>query len=263
MNICEIIPQPVLKLCIPPGRRVFVLGDIHGAYDLVDEALDLVEFNKSKDLLISVGDLIDRGENSDKVLDLLSQPFFLAVRGNHEHLFLLAHAQEFVDMNLLGRLVRDYGAWWWLLIDEEQQVKILNSLNPLPISIEISTPQMTLGIVHAELPKSITYWQTFLSLLEKRDQRTIQSALEGRSRLTSQNATTISGIDYIFSGHTIVPAITALGNSVFLDTGAVFSGRGAHHLSILNVASAFTDTYASPTIRTDRIRVYGNPATEI
>ncbi|WP_090265874.1 metallophosphoesterase [Pseudomonas panipatensis] len=130
MKTCEITPQPVLRLCIPSGRRVFVVGDIHGAFDLVYEALDLIHFNKSKDLLISVGDLIDRGEQSERILELLSQPYFFAVRGNNEHLLLLAHSQETVDLDLLSRLVRDYGAWWWLLIDEEQQVKILNSLPP-------------------------------------------------------------------------------------------------------------------------------------
>lgn len=166
-------------------------------------------------------------------------------------------------MDLLGRLVRSYGALWWLLIDEEHQVRILSILKTLPIAIEISTPPMTFGIIHAELPKSITSWQTLLRLLEKRDWRTIQSALEGRSRLTSQNTTPISGIDYVFSGHTIVPAVRALGNSVFLDTGAVLSVRGSHHLSILNVASTFSGTHTSATIRTSRIRVYGNPATKI
>lgn len=54
--------------------RDFVLGDIHGAYDLVIQGMREVRFNGHKDRLLVVGDLIDRGPGSHRVLEFLQQP---------------------------------------------------------------------------------------------------------------------------------------------------------------------------------------------
>ncbi len=67
-------------------RRIFVVGDIHGCLDMLNEKLLSVDFDESKDLLISVGDLIDRGEQNVECLDLITYPWFRAVRGNHEQM---------------------------------------------------------------------------------------------------------------------------------------------------------------------------------
>ena len=45
--------------------RDFVVGDVHGMFDRVAQALTKVQFNPSRDRLFSVGDLIDRGPQSD------------------------------------------------------------------------------------------------------------------------------------------------------------------------------------------------------
>lgn len=79
---------PVLKLPKNTKGRDFVVGDIHGAFDLLDKALEEVGFDPAKDRLISVGDLIDRGKNSRRCLDYLEQPWFYALRGNHEDIFM-------------------------------------------------------------------------------------------------------------------------------------------------------------------------------
>lgn len=48
--------------------RLFVVGDIHGCYDLLMQQLERVQFNFEKDLLIAVGDLVDSGPDSLKCL---------------------------------------------------------------------------------------------------------------------------------------------------------------------------------------------------
>lgn len=67
----------------PPNRAMWIIGDIHGCADELDELLDRIP---SEDRLLFVGDYIDRGPNSKAVLDrmiaLAGRSIFLL--GNHE-----------------------------------------------------------------------------------------------------------------------------------------------------------------------------------
>lgn len=69
-------------------RHIWVVGDIHGEYQLLQSRLHQLSFFPEIDLLISVGDNIDRGPESLDVLRLLNQPWFTSVKGNHEAMAL-------------------------------------------------------------------------------------------------------------------------------------------------------------------------------
>ncbi|MGQ7089991.1 metallophosphoesterase, partial [Escherichia coli] len=60
-------------------RHIWVVGDIHGEYQLLQSRLHQLSFFPETDLLISVGDNIDRGPESLDVLRLLNQPWFISV----------------------------------------------------------------------------------------------------------------------------------------------------------------------------------------
>lgn len=72
-------------------KKLFVVGDIHSFYDEFKTALDKTEYDADNPnhLLISLGDMFDRGPKSQEVLD-----FFnginnkILIRGNHEDLLL-------------------------------------------------------------------------------------------------------------------------------------------------------------------------------
>jgi len=66
----------------------YVVGDLHGCYDLLERLLEQVRFDTSCDRLFSVGDLIDRGPASMRCFQLLAEPWFYAVQGNHEKMML-------------------------------------------------------------------------------------------------------------------------------------------------------------------------------
>jgi len=78
----------------PKNCRLYVVGDIHGRYDLLSKIIDLIESNAKKHKnkekkVIFLGDYVDRGLDSKKVVERLTQgfdhnikPIFL--RGNHE-----------------------------------------------------------------------------------------------------------------------------------------------------------------------------------
>ena len=72
--------------------RVLAVGDIHGYYDKLVSLMRKVRFVPNKDLLVFLGDYIDRGPDSVKCLDYvmrLQQRFsdcVIALKGNHEAL---------------------------------------------------------------------------------------------------------------------------------------------------------------------------------
>lgn len=66
--------------------RDFAVGDIHGCFTALSEALDDLGFNYNTDRLFSVGDLVDRGPESNLATEWLKYPWFHAVRGNHEQM---------------------------------------------------------------------------------------------------------------------------------------------------------------------------------
>src|ERR1700726_3632016 len=81
---------------IPIGMRLYIIGDIHGRSDLLDQMLQVIHRDIEKhgwrdSLTITLGDYVDRGPDSNGVLErLVRNPFpghYMALRGNHEVLF--------------------------------------------------------------------------------------------------------------------------------------------------------------------------------
>ena len=82
---------------LPPDRRLYCIGDIHGRLDLLEELhaiilADCAGFDGSR-IVVYLGDYIDRGAQSKQVLDLLiEQPLAgfetVYLLGNHEHAML-------------------------------------------------------------------------------------------------------------------------------------------------------------------------------
>ena len=73
-------------------NRVFVVGDIHGKYDLLKEGLEENKITEN-DFLIFAGDLINKGDDSIKVLD------FVLTRPNTLCLYGLLTVPNFLDQS--------------------------------------------------------------------------------------------------------------------------------------------------------------------
>lgn len=68
-------------------RNIFV-GDIHGCIDEFNELIKTISYNSSKDRLILLGDLIDRGPDSVGVVRRAQELKAESVMGNHENKFI-------------------------------------------------------------------------------------------------------------------------------------------------------------------------------
>lgn len=90
--------MPVLKLDdADQPRRIYAIGDIHGRLDLLDRMIglvnaDLADADPDECLIVTLGDYVDRGENSRGVVErLIANPFVAPLRslkGNHEDILL-------------------------------------------------------------------------------------------------------------------------------------------------------------------------------
>lgn len=63
--------------------RIIAIGDIHGCHQEFAELLEKLELTKD-DRLVLVGDLVNRGPDSCKVIDLARQFRAISLLGNHE-----------------------------------------------------------------------------------------------------------------------------------------------------------------------------------
>jgi serine/threonine protein phosphatase 1 len=100
---------------LPPGRRIYVIGDVHGHREELEQVhshlrADLAARPVASPLLVHLGDLIDRGPDSAGVIGLLSGGMPLRgvptvnLMGNHEWMMLRAletgdpeHVEHWLD----------------------------------------------------------------------------------------------------------------------------------------------------------------------
>ena len=59
--------------------RDFVVGDVHGCFTKLQAKLDELAFAPEVDRLFSVGDLVDRGQESELAYEWLSKPWFIRI----------------------------------------------------------------------------------------------------------------------------------------------------------------------------------------
>jgi diadenosine tetraphosphatase ApaH/serine/threonine PP2A family protein phosphatase len=91
-------PQSPARINAPDDTRIYAIGDIHGRLDLLDKlhasiGIDAAAAHAPRNLIVYLGDYIDRGLDSRGVLDRLISPPLqnfetVHLRGNHEAMML-------------------------------------------------------------------------------------------------------------------------------------------------------------------------------
>ena len=199
--------------------RDFVVGDVHGCFDELSVELKGLSFDREIDRLFSVGDLVDRGPDSAAVIEWLTQPWFYAVRGNHEQMAL-----DYLVGDLDSRDYQKYGGAWFLELSPQEQRRIAAQFDVLPIVLEVKTSSGLVGIVHGDCP--FASWAELIAELNGDDALLVADAcLYSRERITTNDESGVAGLANMFVGHTPVQRPILLGNVHYIDTGAVFGSR--------------------------------------
>ena len=154
----------VKYLEIDDDVNVFVVGDIHGSYSLLKEELKDIGFNYNTDLLIAVGDLVDRNTENEECIGLLNEQWFISIKGNHEDFCYKGMMDDHVKF--YHRMTNNDGEWFYNLPDDLMEA-IGRRLNKLPILLEVKYRGKKFGFVHADVP--VEDWELLKEMLEQGD----------------------------------------------------------------------------------------------
>ena len=216
---------------VPPGQRVYAVGDIHGRRDLFAALVEAIEADDAaagpaETTVVLLGDLVDRGADSAGVVALARQ--WQARRrvrilgGNHEEMFL----RSFDELDMLRHFLRhggrdtalsygiDRGAFLAAELDEAQQ--LLRDHVPAEDIAFLSgfEDMVTIGdylFVHAGIDPRVP-----LDAQRRQDLRWIREPFLSHTE---------SHGPVVVHGHTISDEPEDRGNRIGIDTGAFMSGR--------------------------------------
>ncbi|WP_191112813.1 metallophosphoesterase [Acinetobacter lwoffii] len=208
--------------------KLWAVGDIHGCYNLLMNRLNEIGFDFENDLLVAVGDLVDRGTQNEECVSLIDEPWFTSVKGNHEDLVIMGD----VNRSYFNCHIQNGGEWFYDL-DYQVQREIIKKLKTLPIALEINHKGKKFGFVHGHIEQN--NWDEFKSILNNFDKAQhiidhkrfpTELAMWGRDRLDEDKNqyTHVSGIDAVIMGHTVTQKPCKRDNCYWIDTGAVHWG---------------------------------------
>jgi len=186
--------------------------------------LENESFDFDLDRLFALGDIIDRGDNSEGCVALLNEKWFFSVLGNHEAMFLEQY--ETNDFTWLGPNIGNQWIAKWA--DDKGQLKQWAHAiqHKMPLTITLDYHGFTIGLVHAKAPE---LWpiraEKRVSLAQHNEEIWDRTEFYNRTELTPYR-----GIDIVLMGHNPVKKITLNGNRIWLDTN-----HTSGHLSIVKV----------------------------
>lgn len=215
---------------LPPGLRVYAIGDIHGRADLLDQLHDRIEADLAtapeKTVIVYLGDYVDRGPDSHGVIERLTRPRFpgietVALLGNHEDMLL-----QFLDA--------PYGASLWLSNGGDATLGSYRVKIPASFDELLLTQRALLGA----MPRH--HKQFLLGLPEQAqygDYLFVHAGIKPGLPLDRQSREQKIWIRDVFlssetdhglivvHGHTIVHEVEWRPNRIGVDTGAYTTGR--------------------------------------
>lgn len=222
--------------------RDFAIGDIHGHFTRVRKVLESVGFDPTVDRLFSVGDLVDRGPESEQCLEWLDYPWFHAIKGNHEE---LVEAYTYAQIN--GGYYMECGGAWMVGKTEVERMEYAIRFADLPYLMEVETAHGLVGLIHSNvLRDSWNYTkQRFLDCKDPKEWQLIRRiCLWERDRILQEDRSVVEDIRAVVVGHTPLQLATVLGNVYHIDTGGWRYG----HFTLLDLNTLQTEPPMKPKL---------------
>ena len=223
---------PARQPALPPGYRLYAIGDVHGRDDLLADLLGRIDADSdrrgpAKRILVFLGDLIDRGPSSREVVERLrlyrpagTRRVFLA--GNHEEVLL-----QILDGE--DQLVPD-----WLRFGGAE---CLRSYGADPARFRRMSPDRALEAIRSAIPAShVEFLRSFDDTFRAGDYLFVHAGIRPGVPLAEQAPSDLRWIrepfltdtaDHGFMvvhGHTIREEIDERTNRIGIDTGAYRNG---------------------------------------
>jgi serine/threonine protein phosphatase 1 len=215
-----------------PGYRAYVVGDVHGRLDLLEELLakihaELQHHPSRKTLLAFVGDLIDRGPSSAQVIERLRT----YRRDGIRTVFLLGNHEE-VLLRILNGDAQLITKWRWFGGSE-----CLQSYGIDPGQFAHLSDEQALELVRQAIPKAHQqFLESFVDSCRFGDYLFVHAGIRPGIDLEQQQQSDLRWIrepflddesDHGFMvvhGHTITADVDERHNRIGIDTGAYRTG---------------------------------------
>jgi serine/threonine protein phosphatase 1 len=223
-----------VDLDLTAKNNLYFVGDVHGQWNALKFGIEQLGIH-AQDALISVGDVIDRGEDSVQCLNFfLDTPNKYMVRGNHEDMFINGHV--FNDRNAFACQMWNGGEW----VDQypiDYVYALAYKCKKLPYYLTVKHGNTLFGVVHAECPTNS--WLDMSADIKEGDDR-----LWGRNKVLNPNVkdTIVDMVDFTIHGHTPDKDVRIIGNQYFIDTGGQVMDS-VHGLTFLCWDGAKFSTY--------------------
>lgn len=222
---------------VPDGVRVYAIPDIHGRADLLERLLDAIDQDLSRtgsdlDRVVGVflGDYIDRGPRSRRVLDILTN----GLPKRLETVFLMGNHEQFV-LSFLDGLGEPAG---WLF---NGGVETLISYGvPVPDSVYMSREgenHLRAALLDALPERHMVFLRNLRLMHQEGEYLFVHAGIRpgvAHDRQSPEDLLWIRGPfltssadlgAVVVHGHTITPRPLVLNNRIGLDTGAHETGR--------------------------------------
>ena len=216
---------------VPPGERVYAVGDIHGRLDLFEAIIAAIEEDDAslapaRTTVVLLGDLVDRGPDSAGVVARArawgQRREVRMLAGNHEEMFL----SSFDDIEVLRHFLRFGGKETVLSYGIDRDTYNAAELEEVQAMMAAAVPEadreflrsfedmIAIGdylFVHAGIAPGVPFEEQ-----RRKDLRWIREPFLSHGEPLGA---------VVVHGHTISDEPVERGNRIGIDTGAYSSGR--------------------------------------
>jgi len=215
-----------MKLKVSDYRNMFFCGDIHGSLDLLLLSLEKLGYDSKKDIIVTMGDVIDRGADSlraalfflDHKKTTNGKPSALSSKGNHEDFGIDAHVnknRDWIDS------WHEHGGDWSKSHSNEFLENLFSRIdNDFPLYFDIEFKGKHIVASHAAVPG---YNYDLIHSLKDKDliknwllQKPESFPVDEEDEIATLP---VIGADLSIHGHTIVDNPYLYKNRLYLETG--------------------------------------------